>query len=167
MGQHEREALRLALRMAAVYEAKLTLLHVVPPDDERRSVHWLDAIDDLYGALSRPNRYFSNPASNDPHLAARTDVSTFLASEAPAVLREAVSIAVECRTGDVASEIVRFADDARADLIVLCGEPPQWGLPLWPGLVRSVFHMTRKQIVLVRPCSTSAAPHTGAGTPSA
>lgn len=116
----ERDAVSFALRMAAAHGARVTLLHVLTPLGTP-SAHWLDAIDNLHRALD------GHPRDTAP--AIRTSESAileFLEREIPADAREAVDIHVECRVGDVATEIARATHELAADLVVLRRHPARW-----------------------------------------
>jgi nucleotide-binding universal stress UspA family protein len=146
----ERDTVAMALRMASIHRAKVTLLHVLEPL-ERNSFHWLDAIDNLHRALSG--------ASHDAASAiekGRTDLKTFLEREIPREARGMLDIQVECRIGDVAAEIAGFAAAHGADLVLVGNSPSMWRPPFWPRLSQRILSLTPRPVLLVNPKSESA-----------
>ena len=154
LNENDRPALTLGLQLAAAHRADITLLHVLPPEETPGSVHWLSAIDNLHQSLSNPTRPKA-PTVDE----ARAAIQAFFVREAADHLRDSVQVRTECRVGDPASEIVRFAEHESVDMVILATELTTWGLPIWPGLVRSVLGNTRKQVVLVRPGARRGARH--------
>ena len=143
--QREREAVKLALRMAAAQRARVTLLHVVAPV-ELTSMHWLDAIDNLHRAVSRQSRDQLSEVDQG-----RSHLSDFLDREIPRELREPLDLQVECRVGDVATEIARFADEQSVDLVFLCDRPSGWRPSIWSSLSQRIVQLNSKPIVFARP----------------
>lgn len=151
----DRPAVMVGLQMAAAYRARATLLHVLPAVEPSNSVHWLDALDNLNRALMTPGR----EALSGPRLvdSTRTRISEFLDQEIPSPLRSSLEIHVECRLGEVAEEITKFADTQGVDLTILCCEPTTWGLPILPGTVRRILQLSQKRVILVRPDTVAQA----------
>jgi len=142
MDASERQAVSLALRMAAAHRARVTLLHVLrrvePP-----SAHWLDAIDNLHRALDGHSR--------DPGAAIRereSELRAFLEREIPVDARDAVDIHFECRVGGVATEIVRATRELAADLVVLRRHPARWRRSLPFGATNRVVQLGSIPIML-------------------
>ncbi len=138
----EREGVTLALRMAAAHQARVTLLHVLEPF-EPSSFHWLDAIDSLHRALTKPPRDSAAAIASK-----RADIAAFLEREIPAELRDKVDVQCECRIGDIATEVARFAEEQAADLLLLCSCPSSWRPTLWPGLSRRIANLLPKPVIL-------------------
>jgi hypothetical protein len=70
-------------------------------------------------------------------------------------MRVAPHVRAECRIGDIEREILRFADEAGVDLVILCCE-------MSAGMSRRVLRVmqsTQKQVVLVRPSVSDRAAH--------
>jgi len=146
----DRAALLLGLQMAAAYRAKVTLLHVLRPEERANSVHWLDAIDNLHRALSRPTDETA-PRGDQKTEPVRARILAFLERTVPAALRSSVPVNAVSRVGDAAHEIARFADQAAVDLVILGRSHSAWKLPLWPGVAQRVMQLTARRVVLVRP----------------
>ncbi len=142
--ESEREAVMLALRMAAAQRARVTLLHVLVPFTPP-SVHWLDAIDNLHRALNEQPR-----DSEDAIQKGRSEIVTFLNCEIPREVREPVAIQIECRVGDVASEIAAFAEEQAVDLVFLCDRPPSWRPSFLSSLSQRIAQLNSKPIVFGR-----------------
>lgn len=144
----DRAALLLAVEMAAVHGAKLTILHVIPSLDSDPSLHWLDAIGSLHVALNRG----SDPLSRDRIAATaervRSRVRKFIEGTVPESMSEGVNLNIECRSGELAETIARFADVASVDLLILSSGLSRWWLPLLPAYVRRVLKLTRKPVIL-------------------
>lgn len=138
----ERESVSLALGMAAAHRARVTLLHVLTAF-EAPSAHWLDAIDNLQRALDGHSR------DTAPAIRMReAEIREFLEREIPAAKRAAVDVAVACRVGDVATEIVRAAKDLAADLIVLGRRRPRRRPSFSSGLTDRVVQLGSIPIML-------------------
>lgn len=147
----ERSAIRLGLEMAAVHRAKVTVLHVLPGSARSPSVHWLDAIDNLYDALSRSKRRPGENNNLDAIERTRQEIFSFLTREVHRDLACDKKLTVECRIGDVANEIARYVDDNAVDLVVLCCDLSQERPRSLSQRVRSVLQTIQRQVVLVRP----------------
>jgi|GEM_PF-4882209 len=151
----DRPAVMLGLQMAAAYQAKATLLHILPAGETSNSVHWLDALDNLNRAMMTPGReVLSGQRLVD---ATRTRIREYLDQEIPATLRSSLEIHVECRLGEVAEEITKFADAQGVDLTILCCEPTTWGLPILPSTVRRILQLSQKRVIMVRPDTVAQA----------
>jgi nucleotide-binding universal stress UspA family protein len=147
----DRPALLFATELAALHAAKLTVLHILPPAGSTRPAHSLEAIGLLHQAVGL--LYGTAPVREElasPETARRR-VKNFFESAVPAHLRQGVDLRVECATGDLAEKIVRFADEAAADVVVLSSGPSRWWLPVLPAHVRRVLQRARQKVILVRP----------------
>lgn len=144
--RRDQTALLLGLQMAHAFQGQVTVLHVLAPQEQPSSMHWLDAIDDLHRSLSR-ERHRSDLTSVQR---GQEEVTAFLDRELPAGMRRAADIRVECRIGDPANEIARFADE-QADLVLMSEQRTVWRLPLWPSMARRVLQRTLKPVLLVHP----------------
>lgn len=113
LDESERESVSLALRMAAAHRARVTFLHVVSAF-ETPSAHWLDAIDNLHRALA------GYPRDVAPEIRKHeAKVRAFLEREIRGAAHDDIEVGVECRVGDVASEISRATEELGVDLVVL------------------------------------------------
>ena len=138
----ERQAVSFALRMAAAHGTRVTVLHVLKPF-ESPSAHWLDAIDNLHRALD------GHPRDTSAAIRKRqSEMREFLEREIPADARQAVDIQVECRVGDVATEIIRAARELAADLVVLRRRPARWRRSLSFGPTHRVVELGTVPIML-------------------
>lgn len=140
----DREAVTLALRMAATHRARVTLLHVLTPFHPI-SVHWLDAIDNLHRAVSgqSPNEV---TAAHE----GRSKITEFLQREIPSDLRDSLEIRTECRVGDVATEIARVTDQEAVDLVFLCDRPSRWRPSILSSLTQRIVELNSRPIVFAR-----------------
>lgn len=153
----DRSALLQGLELAALHGATFGVLYL-QPDDEANSFNWLDAIDRLHRPAGNV------PATGDGDDDAgdgpddetsdaellRLRIKEFLERELPASLLERVEIRIDVRSGDPGDAIVRFADAAAADLIVLSSGPSRWWLPSLPGAVRRVLQLSQREVLIVR-----------------
>lgn len=146
----DRAALLQALELAAVHGATVAVLYIRPEEETGDSFDWLDAIDRLHQGLDH--------GGNGPLGDAATDfescgmrIKQFLTQELPASLMEQVEIRTDWRSGDPGDVIVRYADEAAADLIVLSSGPARWWLPSLPGAVRRVLQQSKREVLIVRP----------------
>jgi nucleotide-binding universal stress UspA family protein len=141
----------LGLQLATAGETKATVLHVVPIAEPASSWHWLDAIDGLQRKLAHPNGH--GPALDEvrglEHW--RAKVVSYLERELPAPLLAAARIRVECRAGDPAEEILRFATHQSVDLVILSSGLSRWWLPVVPSRVHRVLRQLRNRVIVVRP----------------
>jgi nucleotide-binding universal stress UspA family protein len=151
---HERTALLLGFQLAALHEAKVTLLHVMPSREQANSLHWLDGIERLYNDTQRPSQ--NSPTSNGHQRAekAKQKVAAFLRSVVPSRLQNSVECQMRFSTGDVVEEIQRFADESDVDLVVLSGGASRGWLSVLPGRVRRLSRLLKQTIALVHPQST-------------
>jgi nucleotide-binding universal stress UspA family protein len=141
----DRAALKLGMQLAAGKRAKVTFLHVVPLADELNPMHWLDAIENLHRAWSRPEPV--NPAGLIERSLARAHA--FLQCEVPPETRRGIDVHVECRAGEFARELARYAEESAADLVLLSGGL-FWGwLHILPGRVRQVLKHTRQRVAVL------------------
>lgn len=146
----EKSTLTLGMQLALANKACITFLHVLPPASPPSSVHWLDAIDELHKAMAR-TRGTTAMHGGRPAPVIRQEISAFLERLTPARLRQAVDLQVECRWGDVAEEITRFANEARADLVLMSHARSGWRLPFRPNLARRVMRLVGQRVLLVYP----------------
>lgn len=140
----DRDAVTFALTLAAGHRARVTLLHVAEPS-ESRSTHWLDGIDRLHHALSN-QRCAELPAVDS----VRANLTSYLQREIPADLRDSLDIDVECRIGDVATEIATFVNSQNVDLVVLCNRPSAWRLSFFPSLSQRIVEQCSKPVVFAQ-----------------
>lgn len=140
---------RMAIEMAASLRpgARITLLHVLPPltNAPDRSFHWLDAIERLH----KPNGHVK---VNDIEKTRQT-LAARLETILPTTRRALMTLTTECRIGEPAAEIARFANEQSVDLVVLCERRSRWRWPLWPRLSERVLRMTDRPVMLVDPLS--------------
>jgi nucleotide-binding universal stress UspA family protein len=150
---HERTALALGFQLAALHEARVTLLHVMPSREEANSLHWLDGIERLYNDTPRPSQ--NSPTSNGHQRAekAKQKVAAFLRQAVPSRLQNSVECQTRFSTGDVVEEIKRFADESDVDLVVLSGGTSRGWLSVLPGRVRRLSRLLKQTIALVHPQS--------------
>lgn len=138
----ERRVVSLALHVAAAHRARVTLLHVLEPFDPP-SAHWLDAIDNLHRALGGQDRDTGSAIRER-----ESEMRAFLEREIPADVRKGVDIDVECRVGDVVTEILRATRERAADLVVLRRNPARWHRPLSFGLANRLARLGSTPIML-------------------
>lgn len=146
----DRNALQLGLEMADTHGARLSFLHVLPNLDFDVSYHWLDAIDRLHRSLNRPLRV---APTNDRAKAielVRRRMWEFLERELPGIGNRGEAVAMECRVGDVVSEIVDFSRDV--DLVIMSTPPLRWWSPLLPSRAQRVLQTLKQELILVRQC---------------
>ena len=160
LAQGERPAILLALQLAASQQARITFLHVFTLPDNDNSLHWLDGIGRLYEALPRPKLVHNS--GRDAIEARRSHVKEHLKREVPEHIDESVDVRFECRVGDVAQEIARFATSSGADLVVLSSGLTGGWLPTLSARIRRILATTRKHVVVVRPDVASRAVHASA-----
>ncbi len=150
LADHELPALRLGAEMAALQRAALTVLYVRHAVDDRSSVHWLDAIDQLHQALDQSGGS-QKRGSHDADAQARQQIKEILDQELPAQGCDGLEVRVECRTGDVADQIAQFADETSVDLVIMSTGRSRWWFPVLPASVRRVLRHARHQVILVGP----------------
>jgi nucleotide-binding universal stress UspA family protein len=149
--EREREAVRLAMQLSTPGHPQITLLHVLPETARRQSLHWLDAIDNLHEAVSRPAN--SPPLSGDQQSIERWRQSAlkFFGGELAHADAGLVNVRAECRWGDAGAEIARYAKDAAVDLVILTsGRRWSW-LPGVQSYVQSALEETGSHVIVVRP----------------
>lgn len=150
----DQSAVLLGLRMAASLGTKATLLHVAPsvqrasPSAEpSRSWHWLDAIDNLHEAWGSPAQSMT-PANRREQ--SQLQLKAYLEREFPRHAPLSERVRAECRLGDVTDEIVRFADEQAADLVILSSRLSWRRLPIVPTRLHRLLGKMRKEVVVVR-----------------
>lgn len=147
----ERPAVMLALQMALACQAKVTLLHVLAPAEPPRSTHWLDAIDNLYDALSRPRGQTQMAALMQAIESTRARISAFLEAEIPLEIRRDLDIRTECRSGETATEVARFADENEVDLMILSSDRSTRRFFFRRQLSKEILRLARQPVILVHP----------------
>lgn len=140
----DRDAVMFALNLAAGHRARVTLLHVAEPA-ESRSAHWLDGIDRLHHALSNQRCAELSVVDN-----VRANLTSYLHREIPADLWDSLDIEVECRIGNVATEIANFANSQNVDLVVLCNRPSAWRLSFFRSLSQEIVEQCSKPVVFAQ-----------------
>ena len=156
LARTERPALLWGAQTAAAHDARLSVLHVLPPFDESGSIHWLDGLDNLHRALSGsggpPRRGTATPQDRRAAVEAwRHRVREFVEGLVPAALRQGVDLRAELSVGEVADEIARFADDEGVDLMILSSDLRRGWLPILPARLRQILKLTRTPSAVVRP----------------
>lgn len=146
----DRAALPLAAEIALLHRAKLTFLHVLPGIISENSMHWLDAIDGLHLALEQANSNRPGERRLSPTERVRREIKTLVDREGPAELLGGLQIEFECRVGEPADMIVKFAAEAGVDLIVMSSGPSRWWMSGLSGRVRRVLSLTQKQVIVAR-----------------
>ncbi len=128
-----REAFSLALALARQHQARLTLVHVMPP-------------------LITPSPLLDDLAVNQTTLALREDLHESCAKELAQLQRQAQGVAVETRLleGDPARELTVLARELDADLLVV-------GSTGVSGLAETVFGSVAQKVVRRAPCSVLVA----------
>ena len=114
-----REGVILALEMATVCHAvTVSLLHVLPPEsEESASFHWLSAIDKIHKPESLVNGSTLSTIDRG-----RREIAKLIENDIPASLRTALEFRVECRIGEPAAEIARYANEQAVDVMLLASE---------------------------------------------
>jgi len=146
----DRPALLQATELASFHGATLAVLYVRPDEEPANSINWLDAIDRLHRGLNGGSDLSAGDGPTDSDLVSRR-IKQFLERELPASLVDEVEIHIDWRSGDPGDVIVKFADAAAADLIVLSSGPSRWWLPSLPGSVRRVLQQSNREVLIVRP----------------
>lgn len=153
----DRSAIMLGLQTASAHGASLTLLRVLSPAEKGNSLHWLDAIESLHQPRPRVAR---NGVSEviETYEASHADTMRYLDRYVPAGARGDVKLRTECRVGEPASEIARYADEAEVDLVILAAELTSGWLPVVPAPLRRVLQLTRSRVALVIPNAREGMP---------
>jgi nucleotide-binding universal stress UspA family protein len=151
----------MGLQLAAKCRSTVTLLRVLSSHEQPNVKRGFAALDYLFESAwflqdARPRCTVSECIE-----LARAEAMAFVSREIPAEALLLSKIRVECRTGDVALEIARFAEEADVDLVVLAAPRPSWGLAILPAPARRVLRLTVRPVVLVRPASRRRAVHAG------
>lgn len=144
----DRPALRWGLELAALHQAALTVLHVVPNNEFEVVAHGLDSIGLLYRAADELTADAWSHGNCPVPNATRSRVYAFLNKVIPDHRQDEVDLRVACRRGDVAETIARFADESDADLVIMSSRPPRWWWPILPAAVRGVLRLARPQLIL-------------------
>jgi len=136
--------LTTALEIAASLRpgALVTLLRVlsIQPEPVERSFHWLDAIERLHRERKR--------CQDDVLEKARAALVPWIEQEVPARFRGALTLRAECRAGDPADEIARFANEQSVDLVVLTGERDRSRWMFWRPLFDRVLRLTDRPVII-------------------
>jgi len=150
----ERGALMEALELVAGYRrgAKVTLLHVIEskPDPIHDPFDWLSPLRRLQHELARRSRLESALK------AARRSIETLVNGDLPRQLHGLLEIRSECRVGEPATEVVRFANEQSVELVVLCFHRSERGWSHWPLQSDRIATMIQAPVVLVGAASTSS-----------
>jgi hypothetical protein len=146
----DRSTAMIGLRLGKFMRARVTLLQVwsAPP---QRSLHWLDAIEQLHDGLSSRSRCSREAEHENSMLEAQMRMVEWLKREVPEPLRNQVEICVEARFGDLPREVARFADRMAVDLLILRRVTSRWGRPVLPRAARRLLRMTDTPAILVHP----------------
>lgn len=151
----ERGALQLVMQFDPMLRARLTLLHVVSAADFRAPKQGFGAIEHLRDTLRLP----AGSAHACPTISSRVEREL---ADAVQRLRKRVhpewngylEIQAVSRRGEVAAEILSFAETARVDMILLAAKPRQ---PWWKwsrSVNDQVIRRAKCRVVLVHnPCS--------------
>ena len=147
----DRSALLHAMELAALHGAVLSVLYLRPGEEPANSYNWLDAIDRLHRSFnqSAAGAPIGDHAGDGDRI--RSHIKQFLRRQLPASLVESVEIHADWRSGEPGDAIVRFAEAAVADLIVLSSGTPRWWLPSLPRAVRHVLQRSKREVLVVRP----------------
>jgi len=145
----ERSALTLGLEMAQAHQARLTLLRVLEPEKESNPIHWLDAIENLHSPRPISAEAAPSPKEDAEAEVARMQSLAYLEQTVPARLRDEVNIHAECRVGDVAHEVIRFANQMAVDLLILPLKRLVWWSPMFPSPSRQIIRVARARVILV------------------
>ena len=151
----DRGPLLLGMELAAVHRATLTVLHVMPRQEQDLPADGLDAIRLLHRALHQFGR--GSSSRNDAGSAERTQrqLAEFLAPFIPEQLRGSVNVRVTCHEGTVADGIAQFAKQSNADLVIISAGASRRWLPILPAHVRRLLHLVGQQVILVPPGMTA------------
>lgn len=149
LDEREASTLLMAVRLAAAYGAELTVLHVLRPEESPNAMHWLDALDGLH-------RKRASVALVDAVERGRKAILSFV-QRIPAELCDRVTIHLECRIGDPATEVARFADSQDIDLVMFSSPRSRWQLRLRIDLARRVMRLTTKPVLIVHSHAMPAA----------
>lgn len=140
----------VGLRLGGLMQARVTLLQVwsTPP---QRSLHWLDAIEQLHDGLSSRSRCSREAEQENSLLEAQMKMVEWLKREIPEPLRHQVEICVEARIGDLGREVARYAEQMSVDLLILRRVTSRWGQPVLPRAARRLLKMTDTPAILIHP----------------
>jgi len=144
-------AVLLAMEMAALHRARLTVLHVLSLTECEPSAIGLDVLALLHRAVDRIHHRPPVQGELDTVQQTRLQVAAFLERAVPDQLRKAVDFSVECRAGAAAESIASFANKAAADLVIVSTGVSRWWLPILPARVRRLLQLSEQQVILVRP----------------
>jgi nucleotide-binding universal stress UspA family protein len=148
----------MGFQLAALHEAKVTLLHVLPPQEQPTSFHWLDGIERLYNDAPRSRQDSSATNGHQPAEKAEQKLAAFLRQVVPLRLQNSVACQTRLIAGDVVEEIKRFADESDVDLVVLSDGASRGWLSVLPRNVRRLSRLLKQTIALVHPQATKPAP---------
>lgn len=142
LASSECESIEFAIRMANKLGAEVTFLHVIPPI-ESESTNWLDAIEHLHRAVCGQPRTMVAAIERG-----RASIRDFLQNEIPESLRQGVVMHCECRVGDVATEVARFADEKKVALVFVCERPSGWHPLLSMSVSQRIARLNSRPIVM-------------------
>ncbi len=138
-----REAMRVALDLASVSLARVTLLHVVAEE----ALTGLDAVGYLHRASRWLNAGRPTAGGDQPD-----EMLDRLCRDLHPEWRGAVRIETAVRRGDVADEIARFAHEADAEWLVVGVNRRGWRLPLFrPRTSERIARRTTRSVLMVHP----------------
>lgn len=149
----ERSALRLAVHLAAMHTSRLTVLHVVAPmrsHGNRKSMHWLDAIDCLHESLSHAADLGTLGDSHRLIESKRVSINEYVDKHVSKELRELVKVQTQCCVGDITRETVSFAEQSAVDLVILSSRHSRFWVPTVASNIRNVFRNSRTEVLLLR-----------------
>ena len=139
--ENSREALKLAVSLAADPEDRITLLHVVEPE------HPLQRGNEVMMTLSKGDA--------EIRLEAERRLERWAAQEAG----PDIEVATVVRFGKVTDEILTEAESRDCDLIVLAAEPPGWLKRLFTrGVTAQLQRRAACAVINIRPATPVARP---------
>lgn len=145
-----RQAYGVALEMALGSGAAVTLLHVTPPEPAPVG---LDAMALLTNVLWLPRSQVPCTPTYACGPGAPLEAMEQMKRQVHPEWAAMIDVRLVCRTGDIAAEIVRFADTENVDLIVLGGGTRRSSarLPFRTRLCERVVRMSPLRVVVVHP----------------
>lgn len=139
--ENSREALKLAVTLAADPEDRITLLHVVEQEHP----------------LQRGNEVMMTLSKSDAEL--RFEAMQRLERWAAQEAGPDIEVETLVRSGNVAREILALAEIRDCDLIVLATEPKSWLARLFSGSVsRQLEREAHCAVINIRPAARTALP---------
>lgn len=146
-----REAYRVAFATALGSNARVSLLHVLPPPLDQNECRGLDAVRLLHQAAGG-----GRPHAHGPQSLAEAAILARLRSEVHPEWAAAFELTVAVRHGEVAVEIASYTAEHGIDLIVLAGTRPGL-LPKFRGrMADRLARLTPVKIIRITPPIASA-----------